>query len=166
MQLPNIHRAGELLAESWRHGGVLWVSEGNHIMHGELVDRASGPIAARRLDTGAGIVDPVPVRDLIGVESRDTVLLYSNTGNSAYTDTVTTMAHERGCPVIALTQLVHSYDDRLPPKGGAPQFAKSSFVGPPMVALVGCGVPANARHQSVHIAASRVTQLGPNVVRH
>lgn len=118
-QLPAIRRAGELLAESWRRGGMLWIAQTNHILFGELVARAAGPVAAEMLDHG-GLHDPVV--DLVNVEPRDILLIHTNTGNGPKTDVMVDLARERGCKVIALTQLVHARDGRLQATGSSGEF--------------------------------------------
>jgi glycine/D-amino acid oxidase-like deaminating enzyme len=51
-QLSTIRAAGELLATTWREAGCLFVARTQHTLHGELLNRASGPVAVAVLDDG------------------------------------------------------------------------------------------------------------------
>lgn len=42
-QMPRIHQAGDLLAETRRRGGALVVARTGHTLHSELIGRAGGP---------------------------------------------------------------------------------------------------------------------------
>lgn len=90
-------------------------SESNPWLHGELVGRPAGPVAARWLDHGDSIMNPI--RDVPGVQPGDIVMLHSGAGTSRICDAVTTLALAKGAKVVVLTQSIHALSHRIPYTG-------------------------------------------------
>jgi uncharacterized phosphosugar-binding protein len=103
-QLPAIRRAGDLLADTWRGTGCLFVARTNHTLHTELVGRAGGPVRMQVLDDGGASYDE-EVRSLPDVRPGDLILVHSNCGNVRKTASIVALARGAGVHTVALTQV-------------------------------------------------------------
>lgn len=101
-QVPRIHRAGDLLAETWRHGGTLVVPRTGHTLHTELVGRAGGPGAVRVLEDHRSFDQPTDT--LVGVGRSDLLLIHANNSAAVKPVSIAEQACARGTRVVLLTQ--------------------------------------------------------------
>ncbi|HEY3080468.1 MAG TPA: hypothetical protein VGM69_11250 [Chloroflexota bacterium] len=92
-ELPNIQRAGALVAASIGGGHRVWVSRTTHCLHSEADYRAGGLVPAHVLE------------DPLVIEQGDTVLMGTNAGTTFRAIEIASIARERGAHVVVLSQL-------------------------------------------------------------
>ncbi|HEV8633015.1 MAG TPA: hypothetical protein VG370_02070 [Chloroflexota bacterium] len=94
-ELPNIQRAGALVAASIGGGHRVWVSKTTHCLHSEAHYRAGGLVPAHVLE------------DPLVIEHGDTVLMGTNAGTTFVAVEIASIARERGAHVVVLSQLAY-----------------------------------------------------------
>ncbi|MER6951328.1 SIS domain-containing protein [Nonomuraea sp. NPDC000554] len=127
-QLPAIRRAGALIADAVRAGGVIHAYGTGHSEAAalEVAGRAGGLIPTNRLTLrdpvvlgGAdpGAVDPLAERDpdtahqvlaLHTIEPADAFVIASNSGGNGSTVEMARLVKKRSLPLIAITSLAHT----------------------------------------------------------
>lgn len=120
-QLPAIRRAADLLADTWRDGGRLLVARTHHTLHGELLNRAGGPVAAAVLDDG-GATHEQMVEHLPNVQTGDLVLVHSNCGSTRKTVSIAEAARRQGAATVALTQVGFEQSELVRPERPSGRF--------------------------------------------
>jgi hypothetical protein len=109
-QLSTIRAAGELLATTWREAGCLFVARTQHTLHGELLNRPSGPVAVAVLDDGGTRHDEL-VEHLPDVDAGDLVLIHANCGTTRKIVSIAETARRLGAATVALTQVSFERSD-------------------------------------------------------
>lgn len=100
-QLPQIQRAGALIADAISAGHRIWMAQTSHCLHGEATYRAGGFMAAHILE------NPVVI------EPGDIVIEGTPAGTSKLAIDIAVDVKERGATLIALTQRVFEDDPRI-----------------------------------------------------
>jgi len=127
-QLPSIRRAGALIAEAVRAGGVVHAYGTGHSEAAalELAGRAGGLIPANRLTLRDPVVlgsarpgdfDPLAERDpstahqvlaLHTIKPPDVFMIASNSGGNGSTVEMAKLVKQRALPLIAITSMAHT----------------------------------------------------------
>jgi uncharacterized phosphosugar-binding protein len=92
-ELPNVRRAGALVAASIGGGHRVWVSKTTHCLHSEAHYRAGGLVPAHVLE------------EPLAIEAGDTVLMGTNAGTTFIAVEIASIARQRRAHVVVLSQL-------------------------------------------------------------
>lgn len=125
LELPNIGKAAEFVAESCKNGGKFYLfgSGHSHMIAEELYLRAGGLALVHAILPPELMLHEMPNKstylervegyakamvELYRLDARDTIMVISNSGRNAVPVEMCLEAKEKGAKVIALTSMKHS----------------------------------------------------------
>lgn len=121
-QTENIDRAAELIAETYRRGGILQAYGVGHSDAGasEICNRAGGFIPTKKLrEPSQGLYQDIPgagaqFMKRVDIRPEDTLVLISNSGRNTMIIEIAQAARAKGASIVVVTSLEAS--KRLTPK--------------------------------------------------